>query len=922
MTQLEKNYHPESIEQKWYQEWEQQGYFAPKQDDSEPYCIMIPPPNVTGTLHMGHAFENTIIDILIRYQRMQGKRSLWQVGTDHAGIATQMVVERELAKNGTKRCDLGRDKFIEKVWQFKDQSGGQITKQLRRMGSSIDWSRERFTLDAGLSEAVTHVFVTLYEQSLIYRKKRLVNWDPILKTAVSDLEVNATEESGHLWTIAYPLESGAKLLVATTRPETLFGDKAVAVHPEDPRYADLIGQMVRLPLTDRLIPIIADSYVDKDFGTGCVKITPAHDFNDYEVGQRHHLEPLNILNQDGTLNQQVPKEYQGLNTRQARALALQQLEASGFLVETKDHKLMVPRGDRSQAVIEPLLTDQWYVNVQELAGPAIAAVEQGEIEFVPKNWENTYFAWMRDVQDWCISRQLWWGHRIPAWYDEQGQVYVGPNLEAVRKKYQLGPEVTLTQDEDVLDTWFSSALWPFSTLGWPKNTPDFQAFYPTQVLVTGFDIIFFWVARMIMFGLHFTKQVPFKKVIIHGLIKDHDGQKMSKSKGNVIDPLDLIDGIALEDLLTKRTSHLMQPEMAAKVATKTKQHFPDGIEGFGTDALRFTFASLASTSRDIQFDFNRLRGYRNFCNKIWNAGRFIIMHLQADDDLGDLPLLYSSADRWILSKLQRTIASAHKCLADSRFDLLANHLYDFVWDEFCAWYLEMAKSDLNNENTTERRGTLYTLVDTFEQILRLLHPISPYVTEEMWHHIAPFTNRYHYKSISIAPYPEFNATKIDAKAETDIHWIQGFVTTVRTMRSSNNISPAKTVTLNIEHAKSAASQKIQAHTELIQNLCKCSSINFLKPPHQASNSAADVYEEMTLLIPLLGLVEVGPEIARLQKQIAKITKNVTKLEQKLANEAFVAKAPAQLIARDKERLSQDRAEIMKLSEQLRLLEQC
>ncbi len=753
---MDKTFQPANIETRWYQEWEDEGYFAP-QGGEQAYSIMIPPPNVTGSLHMGHGFQEAIMDALIRYHRMSGYNTLWQAGTDHAGIATQMVVERQLEAQGINRHDLGREKFVEKIWEWKEQSGGAITQQMRRLGASLDWSRERFTMDPGLSAAVQEVFIRLYREGLIYRGQRLVNWDPALHTAISDLEVISEEEQGHMWHFNYPLAGGqGHLTVATTRPETMLGDCAVAVHPEDERYADLIGRTVMLPLCDREIPIIADDYVDREFGTGCVKITPAHDFNDYEMGRRHGLPIINILNDDAAINDTAPTPYRGLDRLEARQRVVADMDALGLLDKVADHTLSVPRGDRSGVIIEPYLTDQWYVDAKKMATPAIAAVENGDIQFVPKQWENTYFAWMRDIQDWCISRQLWWGHRIPAWYDADGNFYVGENEEAVRKENTLGDEIILRQDEDVLDTWFSSALWTFSTLGWPDETEELATFHPSSVLVTGFDIIFFWVARMIMMTLHLRQEVPFHTIYIHGLVRDSDGQKMSKSKGNVIDPIDLIDGIELEELILKRTSGMMQPQLAAKIEKSTRRQFPAGIESYGTDALRFTYYSLASTGRDIKFDIGRIEGYRNFCNKIWNAARYVLMNCENEDcgTQNDSTVELSLADRWIISKVQETTEEVTRAVSNYRFDMASQALYEFIWNEYCDWYLELSKSVLWDDDASHeaKRGTRQTLIRVLEIWLRMLHPMMPFITEEIWQSVGPLAGKLG-PTIMLQPYP-------------------------------------------------------------------------------------------------------------------------------------------------------------------------
>jgi valyl-tRNA synthetase len=915
---MEKTYNPHEIEQHWYNLWEQKGYFVPK--GKSPYCIMIPPPNVTGTLHMGHAFQDTLMDLLTRYHRMVGDNTLWQAGTDHAGIATQMVVERQLAQAGQTRHDLGREAFIEKVWEWKAQSGGHITRQLRQMGSSLDWSTERFTMDDGLSHAVREVFVRLYEEGLIYRGKRLVNWDPVLHTAVADLEVQSQEENGSLWHLRYPFVEGeGALIVATTRPETMLGDTAVAVHPNDERYQGLIGKEVQLPLTGRTIPVIADEYVDPEFGSGCVKITPAHDFNDYEVGQRHDLPMINLFTVDAKLNEQAPVAYQGMDRFEARKQIVADLEAAGLLVEVKPHKLMVPRGDRSHAVIEPFLTDQWFVKAGPLAEQAIQVVEEGKIQFVPDNWKKTYFEWMRNIQDWCISRQIWWGHSIPAWYDEKGEVYVGYSESQVREKYQIPASVTLRPDTDVLDTWFSSALWPFSTLGWPEETERVKTFYPTSVLVTGFDIIFFWVARMIMMGLKFMGDVPFHHVYIHGLIRDADGQKMSKSKGNVLDPLDLINGIELEPLVTKRTTGLMQPGMAPKIEKSTRKQYPKGIPAFGTDALRFTFTALASTGRDIRFDLGRIEGYRNFCNKLWNATRYVLMNTEnALEEVETVEL--SLSDRWIISRLQEIEAQAHQHIKAYRFDLLANTLYDFTWHEYCDWYLELSKPILQSEQAQYAQGTRQTLVKVLESLLRLLHPIIPFITEALWQRVAPLAKpalfeKESEQTIMLQPYPQPQTDKIDKAAEAEIDWIKQFVLGVRRIRAEMDIAPSKPLPVLLQNGSAEDEQKWQTHESFITHLARLDKVTWLEVEAQAPESAIALVGEMRILIPLAGLIDVEAELKRLNKEMEKLKKEIAKCTGKLNNPKFTERAPAEIVATEQQRVNTMNASLQELAAQ-------
>ena len=954
---MEKTYDPHSIEQRWYKTWELNGYFAP-QGAGPAYCIMIPPPNVTGSLHMGHAFQDTIMDALTRYHRMKGENTLWQAGTDHAGIATQMVVERQLAAKGRSRHDLGRDDFIAEIWKWKEQSGGTITRQLRRLGASLDWSRERFTMDEGLSEAVREVFVRLHEEGLIYRGKRLVNWDPVLHTAVSDLEVLSEEENGYLWHMRYPLADGTgHLVVATTRPETMLGDAAVAVHPDDERYKHLIGQLVELPLSGRRIPIIADEHADPELGTGCVKITPAHDFNDYQVWLRHrdtsalqelpHNGLINIFTKDARIKSGevddfsfghkapdangmiaadgeftevivhlIPEPYRGMDRFAARKKIVADLEAVGLMEKIEPHKLMVPRGDRSGAVIEPLLTDQWYVKVGPLAAPAIAAVETGAIKFVPDNWKNTYFEWMRNIEDWCISRQIWWGHRIPAWYDDKGDVYVGRSEAEIREKHRLAEDIQLKQDEDVLDTWFSSALWPFSTLGWPQQTQELKNFYPTNVLVTGFDIIFFWVARMIMMGLKFTGEVPFREVYIHGLVRDAHGQKMSKSKGNILDPIDLIDGIALEPLVKKRTSGLMQPEMAKGIEKATRKEFPEGISAHGTDALRFTFASLASTGRDIRFDLGRIEGYRNFCNKIWNASRYVLMNTEGQDCGLKGELEYSLADRWILSRLQVVTRQTREYCEAYRLDLMAQTIYEFIWNEFCDWYLELSKPVLVSEHSSEalRRGTRHTLVQVLEAILRLLHPLMPFITEEIWQRIAPLAGKQG-TTLMLQTYPDCKESLIDQEAVAEMSWLMEFILGIRKIRGEMNIAPRKSLSVLLQNHSPQDRLRIEATRAYTSFLCSLETISLLEPDSTAPESATALVGEMKVLIPMAGLIDKDAELGRLSKEIEKLHTEISRCEQKLQNPSFVERAPTQVVAKERQRLDEMRSALAKLQEQ-------
>ncbi|NBS25215.1 MAG: valine--tRNA ligase [Gammaproteobacteria bacterium] len=926
---MDKTYQPHEIESAWYQSWEEKGYFAPDgQGDS--YSIAIPPPNVTGSLHMGHGFNNAIMDALIRYHRMKGYNTLWQVGTDHAGIATQMVVERQLQAEDLTRHDFGREKFIDKVWEWKAESGGNITRQLRRLGSSIDWSRERFTMDEGLSRAVEEVFIRLFDEGIIYRGNRLVNWDPKLHTAISDLEVISEEEKGYFWYFRYPLTEGQTtaegkdyITIATTRPETMLGDSALAVHPDDERFKALVGKTVTLPLCNREIPVIADEYVDPEFGTGCVKITPAHDFNDYEVGKRHDLELINILTHDAAINDNAPEAYRGMDRFEARKQIVADMEAAGLLDKIGDHTLKVPRGDRSGVVIEPYLTNQWYVAVESLAKPAIEAVKNGNIEFVPRNWENTYFAWMRDLQDWCISRQLWWGHRIPAWYDAEGNIYVGLDEVDVRKKYGLSNDLALKQDEDVLDTWFSSALWTFSTLGWPEDTEELKIFHPTEVLVTAFDIIFFWVARMIMMTLKFTGEVPFRKVYIHGLIRDGEGQKMSKSKGNVLDPIDLIDGIDLDSLVCKRTTGLMRPQDAEKIEKKTRKEFPDGIPAFGTDALRYTFYSLATTGRDINFDMGRIEGYRNFCNKIWNAARYVFM--QVEENAVTAPTKhddYSQVDAWILSRLQNTLQNVEDAMTVYRFDLVSQAIYDFFWNEYCDWYLELSKPVLwdDNANEDQKNATRHTLLNVLEQSLRMLHPLMPFITEEIWQKAAPLLG-IEGDTVMLQPYPAVSADSIDEEADSAIEWIKNVIIAIRNIRGEMNISPAVNINVLLTKGSSSDQLHLEANKQFLVKLAKLESVEWLDSDSEAPPSSMQVIGDLEVLVPMAGLIDVEAELARLHKEKEKLDKEISRLSSKLSNAKFVDNAPAEVVAKEKEKLSNAKTTLNQLQEQIIKLQQ-
>jgi valyl-tRNA synthetase len=900
--ELAKSFEPHEIEKRWYDLWEESSYFSIDKNESRPpYCIMLPPPNVTGTLHMGHAFQHGLMDALIRYHRMRGFNTLWQPGTDHAGIATQIVVERQLDSANISRHDLGREKFLDKIWDWKRHSGSTITSQMRRLGTSPDWSRERFTMDPGLSTSVTEVFVRLYNEGLIYRGKRLVNWDPVLQTAVSDLEVVNTEEDGFIWEINYPLEDegglvGGYLTVATTRPETLLGDTAVAVNPDDVRYKHLIGKSVRLPIAERTIPIVADDYVDLAFGTGVVKITPAHDFNDWQVGQRHNLAAISVLTLDAKINEFGPFEYQGLDRYVARQKILDELQSKGLLVSAKPHKLMIPRGDRTHAVIEPMLTDQWFMSMEGLAKEALKVVDSGELRFVPENWTSTYRQWLENIQDWCVSRQLWWGHRIPAWYDEDGNVYVARD-EAEAQKQAAGREIF--RDEDVLDTWFSSALWPFSTLGWPEDTWELKHFLPTSVLVTGFDIIFFWVARMVMMTLHFTGKVPFRDVYVTGLVRDAQGNKMSKSKGNVLDPIDLIDGISLDDLVAKRTVGLMNPKQAQSIEKATRKEFEGGIASFGTDALRFTFASLATHGRDIKFDMARCEGYRNFCNKLWNASRFVLMNCEGHDAGLDeaLPLEFSFADRWILGRLEKAIGDVRGGFDQYRFDMAARAIYEFVWDEYCDWYLELAKVQIANGSEAAQRATRRTLVRVLESLLRLAHPIIPFITEELWQAVVPLVRTHAAgDSIMMASYPEFDSGRVDAAALDEMGQLKDLINATRNLRGEMNLSPALKVPLFIE----GDAERAAVYAPYIKSLGRLADVQIVSALPEGDAPVAIVGDWRVMLH-----IEIDKEaeIARLDKEVSRLTGEIGKAHGKLGNASFVDRAPAAVVEQEKKRLA-------------------
>jgi valyl-tRNA synthetase len=921
LERMDKAFSPADIESRIYAFWEERGYFAPS-GRGPAYSIVIPPPNVTGTLHMGHAFQDTIMDALVRYKRMCGFDTLWQPGMDHAGIATQMVVERQLNAEGQSRIDLGREAFVERVWEWKNESGGAISRQLRRLGASVDWRREKFTMDPELSAAVTEAFVRLFREGLIYRGKRLVNWDPVLKTALSDLEVVSVEEWSSLWHLRYPLaEGGGYLVVATTRPETMLGDAAVAVHPDDERYRHLIGRNVHLPLAQRDIPIIGDAYVDPAFGSGCVKITPAHDFNDYEIGQRHGLPLINIMTPEAALNENVPPAYRGLDRGVARTRIVADLEALDLVERIEPHQLTVPRGDRSNAVLEPLLTDQWFVDIKPLAAPAIRAVEAGHIRFVPEQWSAVYFEWMRNIKDWCISRQLWWGHRIPAWYDDEGRCYVAHSEAAARRMHGIDPSTPLRQDEDVLDTWFSSGLWPFSTQGWPRDTRELRTYYPTSVLITGFDIIFFWVARMIMLGLKFTSQVPFREVYVHGLIRDHDGQKMSKSKGNVIDPLDIVDGISLEELIAKRTSGLMQPRMRPAIEKATRRQFPKGIPAFGTDALRLTFASLATQSRELRFDMAKVEGNRNFCNKLWNAARYVLMNVDGQNlprhaERSSVNAGFSLADRWIRSRFAAMRGRVESGFSDYRLDVVANALYEFTWSEFCDWYLELSKAVLQSDTASEaaKRGTRHTLITTLEELLRALHPIAPFITEEIWQRVRESAGVAG-ESIMLSAFPAADPVETDLTAEPEMRWVMNFILGVRQIRGEMDIAPSRKLDVLLQNASPTDLEYLSRSGFYLTRLAGIGPPRLLGPGESAPIAAVALLGTLEILVPMAGLIDPAAELERLAKRQRKAEAELHKLQAKSANQEFTKNAPAEVVAKDQSRLSELRAEVDQLAAQ-------
>ena len=915
---MDKRYNPKEIESRIYTSWEDSGYFSPSKS-GDPFCIVIPPPNVTGTLHMGHAFQDTIMDIIIRYERMKGKNTLWQVGTDHAGIATQMVVERQLEKNATSRQELGREAFEQEVWKWKEESGSTITKQMKRLGASTDWSKEKFTMDENLIKGVTKVFVQLFEEGLIYRGNRLINWDPVLQTALSDLEVVTSDERGSLWHMKYPLDGKeGHVVVATTRPETMLGDTAVAVHPKDDRYKHLIGENIILPLTERKIPIIADEYVDRDFGTGCLKITPAHDFNDFEIGTKHGLEIISVLDQAAKIKCSSPSKYEGLDRFEARRKIVEDLQALGLIQDIEDYSLTVPRGDRSGAILEPLITNQWFLRMESLAKPAIEVVKSGELKFVPENWSKTYFEWLENIQDWCISRQLWWGHRIPAWYDSEGNVFVGESESEIRKKNNIDASIVLTQDEDVLDTWFSSALWPFSSLGWPDDTYDLKTFYPTNVLVTGFDIIFFWVARMVMMSLKFMDEIPFKEIYIHGLIKDKNGQKMSKSKGNILDPIDLIDGISLDELLEKRVQGLMQPEMENRIINETKKEFPNGIPDFGTDALRFNFAIQASTGRDIRLDLNRVEGYRNFCNKIWNASRFIRMNTNDFELLDTNVSKGHPIDQWIQSRFRQTIDEVERQYGQYRFDLAATAMYEFVWNDFCDWYIELSKTLINDPDISESEKdyTKNNLILMLDSILRMLHPTIPFITEEIWQSMNEENAK---RSIMKSSFPSSNDWSADETGARKSEWLKDFVSSVRQIRSEMNIPPKQSISIIIQDASSSDHEKLDALGSFIRNLGSVESITHKESSDDLPKSAIALLGEMKVFIPLAGLVDIEEEKSRLEKKLSKLNKELESVENRLSNDAFIKKAPIEVVDDLKAKFKGLVSDQSRIEEQIKLL---